>query len=827
MNLIHGKLELDKSKEKLDKSEDVLYNSKKEIENAEKLISENEEKLKDAESELNKTKKELDDAKATLDSSKKELDNAQAEINKYEKELNRAKQQLDDGKQIINDALSQYSINYDLVLGLMQNYETKEQAIEALQQMGPSIGLDDQMISSLTMVINVIAQIEDGYSQYNEGKVELEEQKAKFNSAKEEYNQGLEQYNDGLQQYNSGYNEYSKNKAEFDKKKKELESAKKEYSKGLRQYNEGLEKYEEGLNKYNEAEEEYNKGVSEAEEKIKNARKELDNLGKATFYVSDREDNYEYSTYMGLCKSFGNLSNTFPIIFFVVAVFVSLLAMARMAIENRGEIGTLKALGFTNKEIRVKYIIYSMLATLLGGITGSIFGDFYLSYLCYLIFNDIYQIPIFVNVMTTSAYIVANLFCILAIVGATLIVINNMLKQDATTLLRPISPPIGKKILLEKIKPLWNRFSFNNKIMARNIFRYKRRVIMSVLGFIGCTSLLMSGYAIKDSMLNIIDIQYKEISNYDQIVNLDGKLNESELNETFNYDKIQKLVYVKTTLVEFQNYRTTIVIPNDEDNFKTLFNLRDYKTKEPLDLKNDEIVIAINIAENLKLNVGDEIEFVDSNNILQKFKISGITENYVDNYFYMNKETYSKYIDNFDINCAYIKFDNIENTEPIIKSLNENDHVLTTYSVDFLINNFKNMLGVFDSIIVILIIFSALLSFVVMYSLAYITISERQKEIATLKVLGYSEKNVDGYILKEQLNILVLGIIIGIIAGSMYANILVKNIGFSQLYLIKQIELVSYFKTAGFMTLFALIISVGVHFMLKKIKMIESLKAIE
>ena len=193
----------------------------------------------------------------------------------------------------------------------------------------------------------------------------------------------------------------------------------------------------------------------------------------------------------------------------------------------------------------------------------------------------------------------------------------------------------------------------------------------------------------------------------------------------------------------------------------------------------------------------------------------------------MDKQSYTENVDKFFINCAFIKFDSLENTEGIITDLNENEHVLTTLSVKSLKDNFKNMLGAFNSIIIVLVIFSALLSFVVMYSLAYITLSERKREIATLKVLGYNQAEIDGYILKEQLNIVIIGIVIGIIAGSLYSNFLINNIKFSELYLVKQIEPLSYLKTAGFIIAFTIIVGIGVHFMLKKVKMIESLKSIE
>ena len=799
-----------KANSELENAKNELDNAKAELDNAKTKINSYEQKLNSAKIELDEGKQELDDSKKTLDDSKIELDKFEAELKNYEQELNSSKQELDNSKAVVTNVLSAYGITYDEAINrineVINTFGSKEKAIEELTNLANIYNIDATIVQQITEVIDGILKIEEGYTKIEEGIQELENQKQNLNIAKENYNSGL-------QQYNLGYAEYEKNKKEFEKQKNNLNTEKEKYNAGLAEYNKGLE--------------EYNSKKNEVEQKIKDARKELENIEKASFYISDRDANYEYSTYMSLCNSFNNLSKSFPIIFLLVAIFISLLSIARMAIENRTEIGTLKALGFTNNEIRIKYIVYSTLATLIGGILGGVIGNYALSYLCYVIFNDIYQVPVFETNLNIWAIIIGNLFAVIAIVGATIMVINQLLKEDATTLLRPISPPIGKKILLEKITPLWKRISFNNKIMARNIFRYKRRVIMSLLGFIGCTSLIMSGYAIKDSMLKIVDKQFLEISDYDQIVNLDGDLAENELNEIFNYDKIKKLVYVKTSVVDFQKNRVTFLIPNDVDNFKSVFNLKDYKTGETLDFKNNEIIITASLAESLNKKVGDELEFVDSNNVLQKNKISAIAENYVENYIYMDKQSYTENADKFFINCAFIKFDSLENTESIITNLNENEHILTTLSVKSLKDNFKNMLGAFNSIIVVLVVFSAMLSFVVMYSLAYITLSERQREIATLKVLGYNQNEIDDYILKEQLNIVIIGIIIGIIAGSLYSGFLIKNIKFSELYLVKQIEPLSYIKTAGFIITFTIIVGIGVHFMLKKLKMIESLKSVE
>lgn len=799
-----------KANNELESAKNELDNAKTELDNAKTKINGYEQKLNSAKAELNSGKQKLEDTKKTLDDSKNELDKSEAELKNYEQELNSSKQELDNSKAEVTNVLSKYNITFDEAINSINNvintFGSKEKAVEELTNLANMYNVDATIVQQITEAVDGILKIEEGYTKIEEGKKELDIQKQNLNTAKETYTLGL-------QQYNSGYAKYEKNKKEYEKQKNNLNTEKEKYNAGLAEYNKGLE--------------EYNSKKNEVEQKIKDARKELENIEKASFYISDREANYEYSTYMSLCNSFDNLSKSFPIIFFLVAIFISLLSMARMAIENRTEIGTLKALGFTNKEIKIKYILYSILATWIGGAVGGVIGNYALSYLCYVIFNDIYQVPVFETNLNIWAIIIGNLFAVIAIVGSTIMVINRLLKEDATTLLRPISPPIGKKILLEKITPLWKRISFNNKIMARNIFRYKRRVIMSLLGFIGCTSLIMSGYAIKDSMLKIIDKQFIEISDYDQIVNLDGNLAENDLNEIFNYDKIKKLVYVKTSVVEFQENRVTFLIPNDVDNFKSIFNLKDYKTGEALDFKSNEIIITASLAENLNKKVGDELEFVDSNNVLQKFKISAIAENYVENYIYMDKQSYTENADKFFINCAFIKFDSLENTEGIITHLNENEHILTTLSVKSLKDNFKNMLGAFNSIIGVLVVFSALLSFVVMYSLAYITLSERQREIATLKVLGYNQTEIDDYILKEQLNIVIIGIIVGIIAGSLYSSFLINNIKFSELYLVKQIEPLSYIKTAGFIITFTIIVGIGVHYMLKKLKMIESLKSIE
>ena len=476
----------------------------------------------------------------------------------------------------------------------------------------------------------------------------------------------------------------------------------------------------------------------------------------------------------------------------------------------------------------MKIIIYSLLATLIGGIIGVIGGYTVVHNIIIGVFNIMHKIPETIHSTNIMPIIMGLLLSTLCIVGSTIVTINNLVKEKTTVLLRPIAPPIGKKIVLERIPFIWNRIKYSNKLTIRNIFRYKRRVLMSTIGIASCTTILLAGYGIKDSISYVIDKQYNEINHNDALIALDGKLTSEELDEITNNEELEFNVYARIDQVEVENKRLSFIIPNDNEEFKKALTLIDIKTKEEINLKEDSVVVTEKLAKYFNKKVGDTIEILENNNLTYEFTISNICENYIGDYVYMSKDTYNKYIGDYNINTQYLKFKDLTKENEIMTNIKKNNtHILTTVSISNVKQQADMIFKSLNIIVYVLVLFSGALSFVVFYSLAYINLSERQREIATLKVLGFYNKEVDNYIMKEELIITIIGIVIGLFIGTLYAYDLVDSIEINTMQYIKGIHLDSYLKTFGFMILFTIIVSFGIHVALKKVNLIESLKSVE
>ncbi len=705
---------------------------------------------------------------------------------------------------------------YDKIVNFINNYDVSktrriiistllsEDFIEVIKSSIPKCIINyDKVIAALDDYANLAGKIVDLYngvyslrneiSLYDEQNSLLENSKIQIEEAEAKYSDALGQYNYGLQQYNNG---------------------KRIHNESLNIYNSHIEEYD--LN--------YNKFIEE----IKNARNNINSIDKANWFIYNRLDNTDYASYIDSSESVERLSIIFPIIFFIVAIFISSLSMARMTIEDRAEIGTLKSLGYDNMSIRMGYVLYASIATLIGGIVGSIAGFFYLPKVVFNTYEMMYEVPIFAYSPNLIPILLGLFISLLCICGATIITINSLVKEKTTNLLRPQSPNKGKKILLENIDFIWKKLKFSNKITIRNIFRYKKRVTMIIIGIVGCTTLLLSGYAIRDSIVSIGKKHYGEIFVFDDMLYLDGKLDENELNNTINNSHIKEKVYAKLSTVEVGTDSVNLFVPQNSEEMETIVKLRDADTKSKLSIEQDKVIVSSKLAKKLKLKINDRIEFNDSENNNYSFVVSGITENFVGNYIYMDRITYENRIGIFNINICYIQLDDISNEESVTKDLLQNNsNILSNVSVKSVLERFNKIFGALDSVVVILVVLSGALSFVVLYNLVYISISERQREIATLKVLGFNHKEVDFYIIKEEIIISIIGILIGLLIGTWFGNIIVETIEINTVQFVKQILLKSYILTGGFMMLFNIIVNIRVHFTLKKIDMIESLKSVE
>ena len=565
------------------------------------------------------------------------------------------------------------------------------------------------------------------------------------------------------------------------------------------------------------------KKLEEAKDKIDNEKEKLDKISKGTWYIQKRKNNTGYTSIIEAIQTIDNIANMFPIIFYMVAILISLTSMTRMIEEERIEIGTLKSLGYTNLTIMSKYLLYSFLACIIGGVLGMSLGFYLLPGIVWKLYSLFYYaVPGFVCKYRLLSGIIGTLFAFICIGGATYIVANSELKEQASQLMRPKAPKNGKKILLENIPFIWKHFNFSNKVTTRNIFRYKKRSITTIIGISGCTALLVTGFGIKDSVIEIPNKQFKEIIKYDSSIILS---NDSEIEKIV--DKIKPEIYVESKgisgIIESKekDFETNIVVFKNNTELNKVYDLKALKDKKKLTLDDEGIIITDKIAKSLNKKINDNIK-INIDGINYKLKIKGITKNYVGHYIYMNKKYYESTISKYETNMLLVKGSNAKNKE-ILKF----DSVSSINRVSKMIKNASIMFDAMNYVVILLIIASALLDFVVLYNLANVNISERQREIATLKVLGFYDKEVDDYINKENIIFTIIGIILGMVFGIFIIDLIVASIEIDNLRIIRYIKPISFVYSALITITFSFIVNIIIHFILKKINMIESLKSIE
>lgn len=560
----------------------------------------------------------------------------------------------------------------------------------------------------------------------------------------------------------------------------------------------------------------------------------IEKIGKTKWYVRSRKDNLGCTNIIDAIKTITNVSRLFPVIFYLVAVLISLTSMTRMIEEERTEIGTLKALGYTNLQIVIKYVLYAFPACMIGGFLGMTVGFYLLPNIVWNIYSTIYTIPEFCTVYRLGVGLQGLIIAFLCIGGATILVAVKELKNMPSVLMRPKAPKNGKKIFLEKCTFFWKKLNFSKKVTTRNIFRYKKRAIMTIVGIAGCTGLMVTGFGIRDSVLDIPESQYGEIFTYDMSISL------SDVNSSKG---VENIVNSNENIVGFSkvcassgkikgnnsNYDTTIFIPEAILDFEKMCHLKDVKTHEKLEISDDGIIISDKLSELADVKVGDSVTLIDSDNLEYSFKVTGIAENYVSNYVYMSRNFYETNMKSYNTNMFLIDTKEIsdEEKDDLSELLLNIRGVASVTMISDMMSAIEDMLDSLNYVVIILIVASALLAFVVLYNLANINIGERQREIATLKVLGFYDKEVDNYINKESIVFTVLGVIIGLVFGYFLTDMIVASVEIDKLRFIRRILPLSYVFAAVITTVFSLIVNYIIHFVLKKIDMIESLKSVE
>lgn len=750
------------------------------------------------------------------------LQNAIAQIEESEKklpELLSQKEQVENGLQQINAegdlntkrTLIQNAIDFiDIALKKLENYPDSSDAEtiriklnEKKELLQGQLSLIDQAIAKKAELEAILPQIQSGIEQIQAGvakKAELQSQLNQLLNAKNELNNAYVSLINGQAQYEDGVSK--------------IEDAKNELNKSIEQLT--LSKAEFNIQKH------------DALRELSDAQLEIDKM-EGKWIVLDRNSHYSYRDYGACADRMDGIAKVFPVFFFLVAALVCMTTMTRMVDEQRNEMGTLKALGYSKLQIASKYIIYALIASILGSILGCSLGMYLFPTVIFNAWNTLYNIDQIKFLFQPGLILLASGSVTGITLLATLYSIYSELIEMPSQLMRPKAAKAGKKILLERITFIWKRLSFLQKVTARNIFRYKKRFFMTIIGIAGCSALLVAGFGINDSISDIVNQQYNVIYHYDATVSAKT----SEITSQIKSLKGVKDVYEEdhlavTTKIENKDISTTVHIISNDKKFKdfcTLFN-----GNKEFDLDDSSVLISQKMATKLNKKAGDTIKIKDANNKVIKAKIKGVFTNYVGHHIYASESLYKSWNTNAKTTHIYL-IKSKKTTKKFERNLgNKIMNIDGVQSVTFyssLQKNFKDMIKSISYIVVVLVISAACLAFVVLYNLSNVNISERKREIATIKVLGFTRKEVDAYINRETILLTILGSLIGLGIGIGLHHLIMNLAEMDDIMFGRTINSISYVISFVMTIGFSAIINLFMHKKLNNIQMVESLKAVE
>ncbi len=750
------------------------------------------------------------------------LQNAIAQIEESEKklpELLSQKEQVENGLQQINAegdlntkrTLIQNAIDFiDIALKKLENYPDSSDAEtiriklnEKKELLQGQLSLIDQAIAKKAELEAILPQIQSGIEKIQAGvakKAELQSQLNQLLNAKNELNNAYVSLINGQAQYEDGVSK--------------IEDAKNELNKSIEQLT--LSKAEFNIQKH------------DALRELSDAQLEIDKM-EGKWIVLDRNSHYSYRDYGACADRMDGIAKVFPVFFFLVAALVCMTTMTRMVDEQRNEMGTLKALGYSKLQIASKYIIYALIASILGSILGCSLGMYLFPTVIFNAWNTLYNIDQIKFLFQPGLILLASGSVTGITLLATLYSIYSELIEMPSQLMRPKAAKAGKKILLERISFIWKRLSFLQKVTARNIFRYKKRFFMTIIGIAGCSALLVAGFGINDSISDIVNQQYNVIYHYDATVSAKT----SEITSQIKSLKGVKDVYEEdhlavTTKIENKDISTTVHIISNDKKFKdfcTLFN-----GNKEFDLDDSSVLISQKMATKLNKKAGDTIKIKDANNKVIKAKIKGVFTNYVGHHIYASESLYKSWNTSAKTTHIYL-IKSKKTTKKFERNLgNKIMNIDGVQSVTFyssLQKNFKDMIKSISYIVVVLVISAACLAFVVLYNLSNVNISERKREIATIKVLGFTRKEVDAYINRETILLTILGSLIGLGIGIGLHHLIMNLAEMDDIMFGRTINSISYVISFVMTIGFSAIINLFMHKKLNNIQMVESLKAVE
>ena len=778
--------------------EEILSEVMKVINDAEtelvKQKAENEEKLNDAKLKLDDAKLELEDAKEKWQVSYDEL---QATSEEMERAFKDAKKDLESGQQKFASILSNYNLKAE---DLISNLEEVNQQINSINQILSTLDPNSQDYLTYQNTLNILEENKSNLEELIDMQNNLIQSEQ---TLEDNINKWEQEYNNALSQLNKNYDLLVTSEQEL---------------------NVGYAEYEENYQSYL-------KEIANAEQKIADAKAELDMIEKPVWYLMSREDNSGYTNFYESATKVDAIAAVFPIFFMLVVFLMSLNTMTRMIEEERSEIGVYVSLGINKLKIISSYLFYVLIATSLGLIIGLSIGYAYIPHLLYDVYQSNFIIPDLKTYAEVIPCIMIILVTIILMITVTLMTVLKDFKYVPATLLRPEPPKNGKKVLLERIKFIWKKLSFTWKVTIRNMFRYKKRIIMTIIGISGCTALLVTGFGIRDSVSSLVNLQYETLHLYDSMLILENEIEQpdSNLNKILNDKNINNLLYthMESYVFEADNKRidTYLLAFENIDLVDQYIKIKDLDGNH-LSLSDNGVIITQKMAELLGAKIGDDIKIRSGENELLILRVDGICENYVNSYVYMTSNYYKRLFDKITYNTIITNVNELDHEQLSLELMNTGYFTTIQYTIDSL-DMFSDIISGMNDIVYLIIVASSLLAIIVLYNLTTININERKREIATLKVLGFKDKEVSTYVYRETLLLTLIGIALGLFLGIVLNSFVLTIAETDEILFVKNIKNLSFVYTFAIMIFFTVLVQFITHFILKKVDMIESLKSVE
>lgn len=776
----------------------------------EEILAEAMQEIYDAEAELNQqkaendqkfadAKKELDDSRSTLDQGWADYNNGKATLEStrvsMENTFAKTKAELDAGEAELISSLTAYGITLDQVAGMIDTLNTQIASLEAILE---TLDPESEEYKTYQAQLSTLQASLQGLQEIETARVSIENGRSELARGQEAWQT---QYNSSLASLNAAYQELLSGEAS-------LES--------------GWASYESNYATY-VAE------ISKAEQEIADAREEVKNLEKPVWYLFDREDNPGYTTFIDSATKVDSIAAVFPIFFILVAFLMGMNTMTRMIEEERGEIGLFISLGYSKAKIIVSYLFYVFLATTIGLVLGLTIGYLIVPIVIYRVYVSMFVLPDLHLYFNVGMSAIIALVCFGAMSLVTYITANRNFKYMPANLLRPEAPKMGKKVFLEHIHFLWKRLNFTWKVTVRNLFRYKKRIVMTLIGISGCTALLLTSFGIQDSIGSLMDKQFGEIEAYDAIFFLEEATSEisPQVKETLNEVQAYDFLNMESFTFNANNKNIDIYLMafQDVSMVDQFIHLKD-ENGNLLSIDDNGVILSSKTADMLGVGIGDTFGVRNSENELFILKVSAISENYVNHYAYMSARYYEQIFGEKSYNAVMTVMDDAKVSE-VGNQLIDSGYFSSVQYITDSMNMFQDIIRSMNDIVLLILGFSTFLAITVLYNLTTINISERTREIATLKVLGFHDREVSGYVYRETLVLTIFGILIGMGLGVLLNQFVMTVAETDEILFVKDIYGMSYLYTFLIMTLFTVVVQFITYFILKRINMIDSLKSVE